>query len=193
MHLSDQELNLISDDEFLLAKVEVMSKINSLMEEARSSIQDCLGKTDFVFPSDVNLSSGKISKGEFYKHLPYFVLDYPAVFGKRDIFAVRTMFWWGHFFSTTIHLQGSYLDERRDCLVEKADILLGNDLYIGVGDTPWEYHYEADNYQQLQAEHFEQFSEIGFLKLSRKIELKEWASLPAFARDTLELYLSVLI
>ena len=86
----------------------------------------------------------------------------------------------------------SYLDERRDSLVEKADLLLNEDLYIGVGDTPWDYHYEPDNYQALQKEHFEQFPTIGFLKLSRKLELSKWKTLPQFSVDTLNLFLSVL-
>ncbi|MBL4657963.1 MAG: hypothetical protein JKX73_08185 [Flavobacteriales bacterium] len=147
MNLSDQDLSLITDSKFLLAKVEVTSKINGLMEATRSELQALLGSSDFVFPSDVNLSHGKISRGEFYKSLPYFVLDYPASFSKKDIFAFRTMFWWGNFFSCTLHLQGLYLDEHRDSLVKNAGLLLGEDLYIGVGDTPWEYHYETDNYQ----------------------------------------------
>ena len=53
-------------------------------------------------------SSPKISKGENYKGLPWLVLDYPRYFNKEDIFAIRTLFWWGNFFSITLHISGKY-------------------------------------------------------------------------------------
>ena len=192
MNLSDQDLSLISDADFLLAKVEVLSKINALMEETRSALQAQLGTTDFVFPTDLNLSSGKISKGEYYRHLPYFVLDYPALFGKQDILAFRTMFWWGNFFSVTLHLQGKYLEESRKSLINNISSLLDKQLYICVGETPWEYHYEPDNYELLQVEHAEQIKSGEFLKLSRKTELSKWKTLPIFSVETLNWVRSVL-
>ena len=52
-------------------------------------------------------STPKIAKGENYLQLPYVLLDYPRCFDKENIFAIRTMFWWGNFFSITLHLSGS--------------------------------------------------------------------------------------
>jgi len=192
MSLTNQDVSLISDAGFLLAKVEVMSKINTLMDETRSSLRTQLSTGDFVFPLDLNLSSGKISKGEYYRGLPYFVLDYPALFGKQDILAFRTMFWWGNFFSATLHLQGKYLEERKDNLIKNIDSLLDRQLYICMGDTPWEYHYEPDNYQLLKVEHTQHIRSGQFLKISAKTALSEWETLPKFASDTLSLFLSVL-
>ena len=192
MSLSNQDVSLISDAGFLLAKVEVMSKINALMEEARSALQEQLGSTDFVFPTDLNLSSGKISKGEYYRHLPYFVLDYPALFGKQDILAFRTMFWWGNFFSTTLHLQGKYLEEKKAHLIKNIDLLLDRQLYICIGETPWEYHYEPDNYQLLTNEHTQHIRSCQFLKISAKLPLSEWRTLPNFAPENLSLFLSAM-
>ena len=192
MSLSNQDVSLISDAGFLLAKVEVMSKINSLMEDTRSSIKAQITTSDFVFPVDLNLNSGKISKGEYYRNLPYFVLDYPALFRKHDILAFRTMFWWGNFFSATLHLQGSHLEERRQTLIKNIHSLLDRQLYICVGDTPWEYQYEPDNYQLLNVEHTQHIRSSQFLKLSAKTPLTEWKTLPKFSSDTLSLFLSVL-
>lgn len=192
MDLTNEELSLIENADLLLAKVEVLTKVNLLMEETRGSLQQKMGSTDFVFPSDLNLSSGKISRGEYYRRLPYYVLDYPAVFGKEDILAFRTMFWWGNFFSATLHLQGVYLERHRDNLAANIDKLLDKDIYLGIGDTPWEYHYEPDNYTELKAGHIEHFKTCDFLKLSRKITLSSWESLPVFSGDTLELLLSAL-
>ena len=192
LKLNSEDLLLIEDSDFLLAKVEVMKKINGLMEDTRSSLQTTLGSTDFVFPTELNLSAGKVSKGEYYRHLPYFVLDYPALFGKPDTIAFRTMFWWGNFFSATLHLQGIHLEENKERILENLELLLNNDVYICVGETPWEYHYGPDNYEILEARHAELISSGSFLKLSRKTEISNWEAVPEFSRNTLELFLSAL-
>ena len=65
----------------------------------------------FNLPEEVLIQSPKISRGENYNGLPYVMLDYPRCFGKEDVFAMRTMFWWGNFFSITWHLKGKYSKE----------------------------------------------------------------------------------
>jgi len=192
MDLTSEDLSLIEDSDFLLVKVQVLQKINSLMEETQSALQQKIGASDFVFPLDMNLSDGKISKGEYYLNLPYFVLDYPALFSKRDMFAFRTMFWWGNFFSATLHLQGTYLDEHRQHIADNIENLLNKDVYISVGDSPWDYHYKPDNYVLLQADHSAHVSSCEFLKFSKKINLTDWASVPSFSAETFELLVSVL-
>ena len=42
--------------------------------------------------------SPKISRGEQYLGLPYVMLDYPRIFSKENVFAIRTFFWWGNYF-----------------------------------------------------------------------------------------------
>ncbi len=39
------------------------------------------------------------------------MLDYPRAFGRDSIFACRTFFWWGRFFSLTLHLAGRSWNE----------------------------------------------------------------------------------
>jgi len=55
--------------------------------------------------------SPKISRGENYLGLPYLVLDYPRLFRPDAVLAIRTFFWWGHFFSSTLQLSGGYKTE----------------------------------------------------------------------------------
>ena len=38
----------------------------------------------------------------------------PAVFSKENIFAIRTMFWWGNFFSISLHVSGKYFKTEID-------------------------------------------------------------------------------
>jgi hypothetical protein len=122
--------------------------------------------------------SGKISKGENYRGLPYLVLDYPAIFRKDDVFAFRTMFWLGNFYSSTLHLQGSFLERFRKQIVKNVDLLGELELNLCVNDTPWEYHYESDNYRPLSSDDLDILSNHYFLKISRRFELESWQSLP---------------
>src|SRR4051812_25707955 len=53
----------------------------------------------------------KISKGENYMGLPSLIFDYPRLSSANDLFFIRTMFWWGNFFSSTLHLSGKYKEK----------------------------------------------------------------------------------
>src|SRR5688572_11448321 len=105
--LSPVELRLATDAEILLTKNAIIDKAKQLFnllqdkQERYLTAQFNLGKT-------IVDTSPKISRGENYRGLPYVVLDYPRIFEKDNIAAIRTMFWWGHFFSMTLHLSGRY-------------------------------------------------------------------------------------
>jgi len=192
MQLTEKELLILHDSDFLLTKAAVLEKINELLGHTREELKRFVDNSNFSFPDGTALLNGKISKGENYKSLPYMVLDYPTLFAKNSTFAYRTMFWWGNFFSATLHLQGIALDYYRNSIIKNLDALLKNDVYIGVGETPWQYHYEEDNYLLLNETHGDFVSSSKFLKLSKKIELKKWNNVPKFSTNFFELLLSVL-
>lgn len=192
MNFTKSELAIIEDSEFLLTKAKVITKVRDLLVKTRSEINERIENSTFSFPSGINLSTGKISKGENYKNLPYLVLDLPSLFSATDIFAFRTMFWWGNYFSCTLHLQGHSLDKYRSSVTNNISKLVGENVYIAIGDTPWHYHYEITNYTPLTKEHIEFIGSCNFLKLSKKTELKHWENIPRFSSEFLELSLSVL-
>lgn len=180
---SEKELALIQDKEFLLQKIKITKKVRSLLLDTRVVLSKSLKKSSVHFPNHKDFLKGKISKGENYLGLPYQVLDYPAVFKSKNIFAFRTMFWWGNFFSVTLHLQGTSLDFYRRTLIENIHILENQEIYIAVGKDPWQYHYGKDNYEPLQLHHREYMKKCTFLKLSKKLDLNRSDELPAFATD----------
>ena len=192
MHITEKELLILKDTDFLLTKATVLEKITELLGHTREELKRCVENSNFSFPDGTGLINGKISRGENYKNLPYIVLDYPTLFSKNSIFAYRTMFWWGNFFSATLHLEGIALDYYRNSITINLDRLLKKDVYIGVGDTPWQYHYEEDNYLLLNEAHRDFITNSKFLKLSKKIELKKWNDLLEFSTNFFELMLSVL-
>ncbi len=192
MQLTERELLILQDTDFLLTKTTVLEKINELLGQTREELKGCVENSNFSFPDGIDLLNGKISKGENYKNLPYMVLDYPALFTTKTVFAYRTMFWWGNFFSATFHLEGIALNYYRKSITLNLDKLLKKNIYIGVGDIPWQYHYEDDNYILLKEAHSDFITNCKFLKLSKKIELKKWNDVPKFSTNFFELVLSVL-
>ena len=192
MQLTERELNILSDTDFLLTKVQVISKIEQLLSDIRSELRKVVGNVGFRFPHDADKVRGKISKGECYQKLPYLILDYPAYFTKADIFAFRTMFWWGNFFSCTLHLQGISLEKYKENLVSSLEILKQHDFYISCGDTPWQYHYGSDNYVLLSTIDQTHIINARFIKLSKKIPLSDWSEVSKQATSFLKMVLNVL-
>ncbi|RYG35601.1 MAG: hypothetical protein EOO01_31385, partial [Chitinophagaceae bacterium] len=99
LQLSAEELTMVQDSHWLLTKNSIMQKANVLFGECAAWLQANFPSQ----PSDhaVLFNSPKIARGENYEGLPYVMLDYPRLFGKENIFAFRTMFWWGNFISVT--------------------------------------------------------------------------------------------
>jgi len=180
-NLSDQELRVLQNTDFLHTKARALAKVEALLAETRNALEAVTMNSALTFPRGATLAGGKVARGENYRGLPYRVLDQPALLTAGDVFAFRTMFWWGHFFSATLHLQGPSLERYRHGLMDRLEDLAGGDLYISVGETPWEYHYGRDNYLPLRPGHRLHLERCSFLKLSRRLELTEWQQLPAFS------------
>jgi len=192
MQLKEKELLIIQDTDFLLTKATVLEKVNELLVQTREDLKGCVQNSNFSFPDGIDLLNGKISRGDNYQILPYMVLDYPALLTTKTVFAYRTIFWWGNFFSASLHLEGIALNFYRNSIILNLDNLLKKDVYIGVGDTPWQYHYEKDNYIPLTENHKYFITNCKFLKLSKKNELKKWNDLSLFSSNFFEIILSVL-
>jgi hypothetical protein len=130
----------------------------------------------FRLPAEVFSISPKISKGENYKGLPYLLLDYPRYFNRENIFAIRTMFWWGNFFSITLHLSGIYKKGAEKKILRSYEILKKNGCYCCVNDNQWEHHFETSNYKLLKEISPTAFKASicnnHFIKLANKIPLE---------------------
>src|SRR5882762_9510184 len=106
VQLSKEERTLVMDPGWILTKNSIMGKVGALFAELSGRMQ-----ASYQLPTDglpLNWATPKISRGENYKGLPWVVLDYPRAFGREDVLAIRTLFWWGHYFSVTLHLKGKY-------------------------------------------------------------------------------------
>jgi hypothetical protein len=77
------------------------------------------------------------------------MLDYPRIFSKEDVFAIRTFFWWGNYFSLTLHLKGTYQDNYREKLLKHHDLLTQNNYWVAISDDEWRQDFEKENYVSL--------------------------------------------
>ena len=191
--LTAREIEVISDTEFLLSKRAAIIKIDELLSQTQNILTKIFKESRLPFPAIYKFSTGKISRGDNYRGLPYLVLDYPAMFSNENIFAFRTMFYWGNFFSVTLHLQGESLEYYRNHIFSNLNQLLDKNIYIAVGETPWEYHYESDNYVLLSENNQELVKTCSFLKLNSKIEIKDWQQVPEFAIEFFETIIDFLV
>lgn len=177
IQLSAEELELVQDAGWLLTKNKVIDKVFALFGEVAHNVRDIVLPTS-VLPDEVLAVSPKISKGENYKGLPYVMLDYPRLFGKEDIFAIRVMFWWGNFISITLHLKGKYKEQYVPAIVQKLSLLQQHHFAVSISDDEWRHEFEEDNYRLLSAYDSPAIEKIlsanAFCKLSSKIPLQRW-------------------
>ena len=115
-----------------------------LLEEVQEKLSE-------EVPGSLNFSiSPKISKGENYLGLPYVILDHPRISKDQNLFFVRSMFWWGHFFSSTLHLSGDYKEKGSPKLQTAYDLLSGNNYFVGINADPWQHHFGEGNYKRIK-------------------------------------------
>ena len=196
MNFTRTELSIIHNSEFFYIKASAVKKIDAMLANVRDEIKSVIEKEKIIFPKEADASIGKIFRGENYLGLPYLVLDYPKYFGKHSVIAFRTMFWWGNFFSHTMHLEGKALDERRSSLIHHWRSFRKKNIYICMNKTQWQYHYKKDNYVLIdrlsEGEIKQLFIEKEFIKLSRKIPLKDHKKLNRFAKESFTIFSSAL-
>ncbi len=178
--LSPKEMELVNNSDWILTKNNLLLKVRDLLNQLQE--RQMLYLLQFPLPIDYATNSPKISRGENYRGLPWLMLDYPRLFDHENIFALRTMFWWGHFFSITLHLSGDSKKIFEEKIVNAYPSLSKNGFYCCVHEKQWEHHFEADNYSrvdQLKAPQFENAIRTNsFVKLSHKISLENWEDAP---------------
>lgn len=138
-------MRLVMQPDWILTKNSIIKKVvglfAALSEEYRGLLESPI--------------SPKISKGENYQGLPYVMLDYPRLFGREDVLAIRTFFWWGHAFSVTLHLKGEYLRRYLPVLRLRWARLAEAGFYIGISDDEWRHEHAMENYRPIvSAEEF---------------------------------------
>lgn len=171
--LSQEELNLVCDAQWLLTKNTIIGKAKEMFAGLGELLREQVEGRRQLLPEAVELFSPKVFRGEYYQGLPYVMLDYPRVFTREHVFAMRTMFWWGNFFSVTLQLKGDYRRLFAEAISRNAGLLSRNDFYVSVSGDEWRHDFEPENYQPLLAG--SNLLERGdFLKIAVRIPVTKW-------------------
>lgn len=175
IHLSPSEAELFSNAEIILTKNRIIQKIVALLNEVQNEMLEAK-------PVDQFTVGPKISKGENYLGLPYVILDYPRESAGGNLFFIRNMFWWGHFFSSTLHVSGNFREQFAAALADSFTQLADADYYIGVNADPWVHHFDDSNFVSIRKLSEEAFREIlatqAHLKIAAKWPLSQWNEAP---------------
>lgn len=193
IHLSEKEMALVSNSEWILDKQNVIKKVYEMFgilnEEYRRELTQCN-----YLPITIKNDSGKIFKGENYLGLPYVILDHPAHFSKTDVFAIRTMFWWGNYFSITLHVSGIYKDSINKCYSKVLELLKEKDFSICINDEEWHHELSSENYKPailINEEDSYNILSKTFFKAAMSVPLNQWdkaiSRLEAYFRDIIEI------
>lgn len=195
-HLTPEEFSLVKQSDWILTKNRVIDKGYALFGELQRQLSLLPVIASFDFPEHCLRNGAKISRGEKYLGLPYLMLDYPRLFTRDSVFAYRVMFWWGHFFSCTLHLSGQAKKQYAPALKNHFQHLKQHRFFISVNEEEWSHHFEADNYRPLEnisAGNFQQLlDEKAFIKISCQFPLDSWENIIPSALQSLEILLESL-
>ena len=168
--LSPAEAALICNAEVILTKNSIIQKTVALL----SGIQKEVSNNNLSWKM---VTAPKISKGENYQGLPYVVLDYPRIAENENLFFIRTMFWWGKFFSSTLQVAGTHKEKAIPALLASFEHLQ-EEHYIGINNDPWQHHFEPDNYKKIAGISREEFTVIlqkqSHIKIAARWSLDNW-------------------
>jgi hypothetical protein len=176
LRLSEEELRLVTDPSFILTKNAIIQKVYLLFGMLADDFREMSS-----LPEEVGRISPKIAKGENYLGLPYVMLDYPRFFSAEHIMAIRCFFWWGNFFSITLHLKGKFREQFSTTICEHYEQLSDDDYSIAISDEEWHHHFGKDHYQNISSMSNGEFrlyvEQHPYIKIAKTFPLVSWENM----------------
>jgi len=175
-NLSANDFSLVVDPELFYAKQRIVGKVYDLFGWLSAQY----GELGAGLPPETAVSP-KIYRGENYRYLPYVMLDQPRLFQQEQVFAIRSLFWWGQHFSIHLLLGGRWKQRYQEKILAHVQEDGWRQWYIAFTDDPWEHHFEPTNYMPVNGFAGETHTE--YLKLGAVLPLQQWADAAAFFTD----------
>lgn len=139
VRLTDQERRLLQDTTFFPSKAAIAEKVKHWLMELRDALSREMETGRFLMPDGTDVRQGQLVKGEHLLDFPYHYLDCPKYFSQGEMFAYRTLVWWGHDVVFALILQGHHLERYKANLLAAYDQLADRELSLLMTDTPWEW------------------------------------------------------
>ncbi|WP_143310655.1 hypothetical protein [Chitinophaga vietnamensis] len=177
-YLTPEEAAIVRDAQWIQLKNSVMHKVMVWMGEMQQALAAADEQHRHQLAPEWLAAGPKISRGEQYKGLPWVILDYPRFFSRSEVFAFRTMFWWGHYFSCTLHLAGTVKERYLTALLNGYTQLAERDFQVYMQEDPWQHDFGNSNYRPIGSFSFEEWKLLldrhGFIKLAKPFALEDW-------------------
>ncbi len=193
---SSEEIELLQNSEMFVLKRKIFEKLSQQAGCVIDSLKAANHKNGFKFPDYVNLTNGKISKGENYEQLPWMMIDFPFYFSKQKSFAFRTFIGWSKGVTCSLLLTGECLNHYEGVLRNNLQML--NNMNVGFCEHPHPWVHNFDCNQQNFVEHLDSarvaahISHHDYIKLSCFLPMSEIEHLEMFAQRTYTILMSSL-
>lgn len=185
--LSKEELSLVANKQFILTKLEIIDKVYALFGAISEGYRKQIECNENIFPKEGLKNAPRISKGEKYLQMPWVMLDYPACFSKSDVFAIRSFFWWGNFFSITIHLSGKHKNLFEEKIFEKRQLL--KEWLVYMSEDEWQHDVNKNthiSFLEIKKKYIDVLGKTNFLKISKTLPLSKWDEAEEFFKKGFE-------
>lgn len=167
---SSDELETLHETEFFERKAAITSKVYDFYGWLVQKVKQIHKQHYFSFPEGIDLINGKISKGEHYKGLPYFILDFPRLFSQQNICSFRAMLWWGHYWSVHLHLKGDVMRQYGYKVIQHISSCYAEKYWLTCSGNEWNYDFSDSGMKRLHylpdAAIKTLLEEVEFLKIS---------------------------
>lgn len=175
IQFSTEELLLVQNSGLILTKNRIIEKLSQGLGGLVLQMQHEVRKRKLIYEA-FDQSGPKLSRGEKYRGLPYLMLDYPRMFDKEHILAIRTFFWWGYFCSITLHVKGKYQLQVSKRISNGLNRLKEKNFHISLRGDEWDHDITGRAYQPLTvaSASTEELQQSSFIKLSSKVEIGQW-------------------
>ena len=194
IRLSPEQMQLVTSADWILTKNAIIQKVMEMFGALAGEMQRLIQLADL--PEEPKQTNAKISKGENYQGLPYVVLDYPRLFTKESVFAIRTFFWWAHYFSITLHLKGHYKQLLSDRIAAHLPQLSRTNFFLCTSSDEWQHEVSQENYLRMDQVDEQEFRQVAqataFLKITAKVPLDDWDQAPEWLLSRLAEIIRVL-
>ncbi len=174
VQLSTEELELIENSDFILTKNRILEKTATLLGDLAISFQQ---ESNHFSQLPAEALVPKISRGERYEGLPYLILDYPRYFKSHEVFAVRTMFWWGHHISLTLHLKGLFKSVYQPSIFQ-FHAQRPSDWLLQTSGDEWMHHNSSHTHEAFNNITVDQlkdlYTRLPYIKLSYFLSVDQW-------------------
>jgi hypothetical protein len=187
--LTGPEADLVQNAAWLLTKQQVTAKVYTLLGELSVRYAQLLQQYPPADPA-VLLPTPKIARGEYYRQLPYVMLDQPRFFKQEDAFAIRSFFWWGNHFSIHLHLSGNCKHQYLPQLLQHLHAGRLQQWHTVLQEDRWQHYFGPDNYVPVAKQPVDliaaTWQQLPFIKLGQYLPLNRWNEAPAFYADRFE-------